>query len=424
MFRCIVCGAHVGIEEPLPFRCPNATPADRRHVLHRERPHHERGGALVATFADDPVPFIRWADQQHWWRHGRAKGLSEFVLLQIARQLNDAVLQVDGIGFGVTPLRSVKVQRRKVWIKDETHNVAGSHKARHLYGTMLSLLVAEQTTRSRRGGLDRRPLAIASCGNAALGAATVAAAAQWPIEVFVPPSADPWIVDRLRTLGAAVTFCPRRDDDPPGDPCIHRFHDAVDAGALPFTVQGPENALALDGARTIGWEIAEQLPSVHRVVVQIGGGALATALGFGLADTDRFPVMNAVQTVGCAPLAAAWAGVRSAGGVLAAAQQWDEHMRPWVNADGSPPRSAATGILDDETYDWLGVAQVMASGKGAPVVVDEARIEHANRLVDEQLGIEADHTGTAAMAGYLALADAGEIAAGEPVVVTVTGVRR
>ena len=32
----------------------------------------------------------------------------------------------------------------------------------------------------------RRPLAIASCGNAAIAAATLAARADWPLEVFVP----------------------------------------------------------------------------------------------------------------------------------------------------------------------------------------------------------------------------------------------
>ncbi len=38
---------------------------------------------------------------------------------------------------------------------------------------------------------DRPRLAIASCGNAALAAATLARAAAWPIEVFVPDWADP-----------------------------------------------------------------------------------------------------------------------------------------------------------------------------------------------------------------------------------------
>ena len=119
---------------------------------------------------------------------------------------------------------------------------------------LLHLLAAE-----RVGHLTERPrLAIASCGNAALAASTLATAVDWPIDVFVPT----WMTDgfgsELDRLGATVHRCERRPHDPPGDPAMFRFRDAVAAGAIPFTVQGPENALALDGGRTIGWEIAEQ----------------------------------------------------------------------------------------------------------------------------------------------------------------------
>ena len=41
-------------------------------------------------------------------------------------------------------------------------------------------------------------------------------------------------------------------------------------GAIPFTVQGPENAWCLDGGRTIGWEMARVLDE------QIAGPPLKT----------------------------------------------------------------------------------------------------------------------------------------------------
>ena len=78
-----------------------------------------------------------------------------------------------------------------------------------------------------------------------------------------------------------------------------RFREAVDGGAIPFSVQGPENALCLDGGRTIGWEMADA-GAVGRVVVQVGGGALAACTGWGLGDGVR---LDAVQSEGCAPLA-------------------------------------------------------------------------------------------------------------------------
>ena len=66
-----------------------------------------------------------------------------------------------------------------------------------------------------------------------------------------------------------------------------RFREAVGAGAIPFTVQGPENALCLDGGRTIAWEMLDQSAALgielDRVFVQVGGGAFATCIGDGLA---------------------------------------------------------------------------------------------------------------------------------------------
>ena len=86
-----------------------------------------------------------------------------------------------------------------------------------------------------------------------------------------------------------------------------RFREAVDGGAIPFTVQGPENALCLDGGRTIGWEIAERLDAdePHRldaIFVQVGGGAFAACLGAGLVEAGHRPRLMAVQAAGCAPL--------------------------------------------------------------------------------------------------------------------------
>ena len=74
-----------------------------------------------------------------------------------------------------------------VWVKDETGNVGGSHKGRHLAGALLHLRAAEALG---LGGASRRPLAIASCGNAAIAAATLAQRVEWPLVVFVPDWAD------------------------------------------------------------------------------------------------------------------------------------------------------------------------------------------------------------------------------------------
>lgn len=145
---------------------------------------------------------------------------------------------------------------------------------------LLHLLIAEELKMTPWASrATRPPLAISSCGNAAIAAATLAAAVNWPIDVFIPQWADGIVVDTLTKLGARIHRSPRRDNDLPGDPTVLRFREAVTAGAIPFSVQGPENALCLDGGRTIGWEMAEQLRAENllhltAVYVQVGGELL------------------------------------------------------------------------------------------------------------------------------------------------------
>jgi threonine synthase len=95
-------------------------------------------------------------------------------------------------------------------------------------------------------------------------------------------------------------------------------------------------------------------------------------------------------------------------------------MSPWE----TEPRSVAGGILDDETYDWLAVSEGMFTTGGTPLVVDEETLVRTNELARETTGIDVDHTGSAGLAGLLALRAAGTVGEGERVGVLFTGVVR
>jgi len=245
----------------------------------------------------------------------------------------------------------------------------------------------------------------------------------------VPQWANESVVARLEQLGATIVRCPRRDGDPPGDPCVHAFRAAVRAGAIPFAVQGPENAWCLDGGRTIGWETALQFEHLHpqpldRIVVQVGGGALAACAWQGVADQGAVPKLHAVQTEGCAPLNRAWDRVRTLpGGVAAAGERWRDCMWPWE----TEPASAADGILDDETYDWIPVVEGMARSGGSPVVVPEGIVVEACALGREATGIDVSATGTAGLAGLMTMVRSpgrGGVTPEENVLVLFSGVQR
>ena len=95
-------------------------------------------------------------------------------------------------------------------------------------------------------------------------------------------------------------------------------------------------------------------------------------------------------------------------------------MWPWE----TEPHSVATGILDDETYDWLAIVRGTLASGGAPVVVDESTLIEANDLARATTGIDVDPTGTAGLAGLLELRRHGLVAPDETVAVLFTGVRR
>lgn len=425
-FTCAVCGASVDVAEPLVWTCPRSTPGDRHHALQLVQGISPlRGGA-------DPNPFLAFRPYLAWDSFAAAHGLTEAARAATVARLDAQVSQVAGVGFHTTPFeRSDELSKRLgftddggVWVKDETGQVAGSHKARHLLTALLHLVTAESVAAVPWSGTAARPpLAIASCGNAAIAAATLAAAVAWPITVLVPPWADPAVADSLAELGATIEVCPRLATDPPGDPCIHRFHEHVAAGAMPFSVQGTENVWCLDGGRTIGWEMARHLeetlegPPLDRLFVQVGGGALAACAAAGFAMSGLMPRLHAVQTEACAPLARAW---DAAEGVAARdlAAQWGRLMQPWTPVG----TSAADGILDDETYDWLPVMAAMSGGGGSPVVVSEAQVVEAHRLGREATAIDVSATGTAGLAGLLAARD--RIDPAERVAVVFSGVLR
>ncbi len=503
VFRCAACGSVVASVDLLAagMHCPNlGTDTSGDHVLVRVEDTPSGGhppGRIDCRDGGAPPghnPFVTWRRRLTAWDVARTLGMEDEAFVRLVEDLDESVASVDGQGFRERPLlRSASLDAELgfqapggLWLKDETGNVSGSHKARHLAAVMLYLKV--MACRGRTPAERAQPrLAISSCGNAALAAAVVARAAGYRLEVFVPPSAQPAVLARLQELGVQVATCERRPGER-GDPCYRRFREATSQGAVAFCCQGPDNALTVEGGETLAWEIVERLEpqGLDRVFVQVGGGALASACvrGFvrGVAEGrwPRMPRVHAVQTAGGFPLARAWAAValRALDGMLFGSVGFDAAVPAeirqfgveacyralqslaWVRGDEPEsvaravsvdqaalaacaaglrsesgaaaagatiegaarergafmwawerePVSLAHGILDDETYDWRAVVAGMLESGGWPIVVTEAQVAAANHLARAHTGIDVDHTGSAGLAGVIALR------AGTPVV--------
>ena len=246
-----------------------------------------------------------------------------------------------------------------VWVKDETGNVGGSHKARHLMTILLHLRAAE-TLRTRAVDVLRRapPLAIASCGNAAIAAATLAAAVEWPITVFVPPWASSdgdstCSSDSARSCRSAHVSTATRRATRASTASARRSPPVRSRSACRVR----RTRCASTAVAPIGWEMTEVLGHLlDRVFVQVGGGALAACVGSALRSAGIHPALHAVQTD----------GVRTAGtrrgsaprhspvaGRGAGAAHWREPDGPVGadrhDADASDPRPTASSTTRPTT---------------------------------------------------------------------------
>ncbi len=406
----------------------------------------------------EPSSFEKYVDRLEVSRYAQQGSRTRDEIVETIRRVDAAVAVVEGHGFEITPFSPEAELAAAVglddsvelWVKNETNNVSGSHKARHLFGVAL-----DEALRPDAGD---GPFAIASCGNAALGAAVIANAVDHPLQVFVPEWANEAVVARIEELGGTVVRC-AREPGVLGDPAHHGMLAAIAGGAVPFSCQGTETPATIDGGRTIAYEMVDMLiehdggrpTRLDRLFVQVGGGALGSAVVTGLARTSSLaalPVVHAVQPEGNHPLVRAWdrlvaelldrevpAVNRDRSEAAAALGRLDRaslddvaaridldagrYMAPWDDE----PMSYATGILDDVTYDWVPLIDAMLASGGHPIVAPEDEFRDAHRLAHTHTDIAVCPTGSAGLGGLLTFVrerpDA--IAAGERVAVLFTG---
>src|SRR5215212_1246010 len=92
-YRCTTCRATVDIAALFPWRCPNATDVDRRHVLE-----------IVSSLTplrptDDPHPFVAFGPYLAWHAFARARGMSPAACDALVAEVDAQVASVAGTGF-------------------------------------------------------------------------------------------------------------------------------------------------------------------------------------------------------------------------------------------------------------------------------------------------------------------------------------
>jgi threonine dehydratase len=131
-------------------------------------------------------------------------------------------------------------------------------------------------------------ITIASGGNAGLACAWAAQATGTTATVFLPESAPPFKVSKLRGYGADVRLIPGEYSDA----LLASNAFADESGAL--RSHAYDNPKISAGAGTLALEILEREPSVDTVVVAVGGGGLLAGIAAALTGSK-------VRTVGVEP---------------------------------------------------------------------------------------------------------------------------
>ena len=286
-----------------------------------------------------------------------------------------------------------------IWVKDETANVGGSHKARHLFTILASTCWSPRNARWPRGAArpNGSPLAISSCGNAAIAAAVIARAWRQRIEVFVPEWADGVVVAALMDLGARVQRCERRPGEP-GDPCMARFREAVSNGAVPFGCQGPDNgAHARRRAHhRLGNRRAGAGARHARCATRRGSPGIVAHGRSARRRLDRAGCRCAVR--GGARRSSVRGG-RSNGAVSTA--PCGTAVRSCNRGQRSQP-APPPAFSTTKPTTGAGVAEGLRALNGVAVVANEDEIVAAHRLAHLHTSIDVDATGSAGLAGLLA----------------------
>jgi threonine synthase len=298
------------------------------------------------------------------------------------------------LGEGFTPMLASR-EYPDVFIKDEGLNPTGSFKARGLSACV---------TMARHYGLKK--LAIPSAGNAAGALAAYAAAAGLEAHIFMPK--DVPMANRIEAdyYGAHVTLVDGLISD-----CARIVAQRAEKEEW-FDVSTLKEPFRLEGKKTMGYEVAEQLGwNLPRgIIYPTGGGVGLLGMWKAFDEMEQLgwigsgrPKMISVQSTGCAPIVKAWDEGKST-------------CEMWTNA-----ATAASGLRVPKPYGDYLILDILKHSRGTALAVTDEEILEATRHWARIEGIFAAPEGAASLAAYRKLLGSGFFAPHDIVVLFNTG---
>jgi len=305
------------------------------------------------------------------------------------------------LGEGFTPMLPSR-EYPNVYVKDEGLNPTGSFKARGMSAAV---------TMAKHYGL--RNLAAPSAGNAGGALAAYAAAADIEAHIFMPK--DVPLANRMECdyYGANVTLVDGLISD-----CARMVAERIDKEGWTknedgwFDVSTLKEPFRVEGKKTMGYEVAEQLgwKLPHGIIYPTGGGvgmigmwkAFDEMEELGWIGSDR-PKMITVQAAGCAPIVKAWEAGKST------SEMW------------SGAATFAAGLRVPKAYGDYLILDILKKSQGAAVAATDEEILAATGYWASIEGVFAAPEGAASLVAYQKLRASGFFRTEDTVVLFNTG---
>ncbi|WNQ13262.1 pyridoxal-phosphate dependent enzyme [Paenibacillus aurantius] len=289
------------------------------------------------------------------------------------------------LGEGATPLiRSVSLEKRlglgELYFKYEGSNPTGSYKDR-----IAAMGISWALAHGRKACIGT------TSGNAGAAVAAYAARAGLPYHLFVLEHMAQTKLAQVLVHNAQVRRVAGFGTSPEvGDTVFSRIFEA--AGLKDWEVMITAfryNPYAMEGVKTISFELAEQLQNVPTQVYTAAGGAgLFVGVWKGFEELFRHgllsakPHMVAVQSAGCSNLVRAY-------------EAGAEQPAPGAST------SQISGLQVPNPPDGKVALSLMKKGDGSSLAVEDEAIWEVQRQLAEEEGIFCEPAGAVSVAGMM-----------------------
>ena len=314
------------------------------------------------------------------------------------------------LGEGGTPLlRALKfADDVDLWIKDESLNPTQTFKAR---GMSVAVSMAKY--------LGATKLAAPSAGNAGGALAAYSARVGLEAHIFMPRDTPRANIIECRELGAHVTLIDGLITDCGAEISRRKAKEGW------FDMSTLKEPYRVEGKKTLGYELAEQLNWQHRkssrardlrselpdvILYPTGGGTGLVGMWKAFDEMETLgwigkkrPRMFAVQATGCAPIVRAFAA-----GEKTAAEFPNAH-------------TLASGLRVPKAIGDFLILTILCQSNGGAIAVDDEEMLRIAREVGSKEGLFVCPEGAACFAALKSLRRTGKIASGERVVIFNTG---